>query len=267
MSSIATSRHHRSAPQGRGYGSQTRRTRRLDRKRRQRQTRKARTACRKLRHIHQPAPLTLCSTPWRVLSRVLLSAASSCWPWPPSSPSAAAPSATFCAPSAAGSGSPLQLSLCLLQAAAGPAGDWRMVWRAGSSTTSSPRAQSTWPVMTRSMNTLATRSSARDATETRFAPHPRTPPSVGVTSGWYSRYWSASPLPGGSGRCLCWWHCTAARPTTLRLAVDTRRRSTCCGNFAVCCAAGSDSGGLSWPATATTTRTKRPGSSPTDAAG
>src|SRR6266550_2524031 len=56
MSSIATSRHHRSVPHGSGYGSQTRRTRRLDRKRRQRQTRKARTACRKLRQIHQALP-------------------------------------------------------------------------------------------------------------------------------------------------------------------------------------------------------------------
>ena len=56
MSSIATSRHHRSAPCGGGHGSQTRRTRRLDRKRRQRQTRKARTACRKLRQIHQALP-------------------------------------------------------------------------------------------------------------------------------------------------------------------------------------------------------------------
>jgi len=56
MSSIATSRRHRSAPRRRGSGGQTRRTRRLDRKRRQRQTRKARTACRKLRNIHQALP-------------------------------------------------------------------------------------------------------------------------------------------------------------------------------------------------------------------
>jgi hypothetical protein len=56
MSSIATSRHRRSVPRGRAYGSQTRRTRRFDRKRRQRQTRKARTACRKLRYLHQALP-------------------------------------------------------------------------------------------------------------------------------------------------------------------------------------------------------------------
>ncbi len=149
----------------------------LDRKRRQRQTRKARTACRKLRHIHQTLPspahslfdaLAGAFTGLISFRRVVLLALATiltigrrtvC--------NLVQPSGRF------GSGSPLQLSLCLLRGAHGPAGDWRMVrWRAGSSTTSSPRAQSTWPVMTRSMNTLATRSSARDAPETRFAPTP-----------------------------------------------------------------------------------------------
>ena len=191
-----------------------------------------------------------------------------CWPSPPSSPPADAPSPTCCAPSAGlapghrtsyqrvlscARWSGLQLA-CLL---------CRLVLR--------PAARRPPRRARRRRHRRRPQGQARLRQGPPPRPGPLHPllhrlalrPQVG-------RPGRAGPLPlrhAGPGPCRCWSTCTAARRTTAAAAGRTAPRPNCCAGWRPCCCAGSPTAASCSSATPATARTRWPASAPPAAAG